>query len=176
LDLRLLMGRQWLKMLAKHVGGFADGYRGRYRITAPDPTDRNSAAILAHPEAWQRIQAVATRAMDGYAFYEHVTTGGDATDGVGVPPGQRDAVRELATRFVAWLDELFLRPGELDDDAWLPPRFEYGFRASAPTGAVRRVRRGVPHRPLDWYRVDVEARGEPTTRRAIWQDHTCCRS
>jgi hypothetical protein len=175
LDLRLLMGRQWLKMLAKHVGDFADGYRDRYRITAPDPTDRNSAAILAHPEAWQRIQAVATRAMDGYTFYEHVTTGGDATDGAGVPPGQRDAVRELATRFVVWLDELFLRPGEPDDDAWLPPRFEYGFRANAPTGAVRRGYGAEEYYTgrLDWYSVDVAPEPSPTTPAAADpQDHT----
>ena len=47
-DLRLLMGRQWLKMLAKHVGDFAGEYRGRYPIAAPDPTDRDSAAVVAH--------------------------------------------------------------------------------------------------------------------------------
>ncbi len=163
LDLRLLMGRQWLKMLVKHVGDFADGYRDRYGITAPDPTDRGSAAIVAHPEAWQRVQAVATRAMDGYAFYEHVTHGGDATDGVAVPPGQRDAVREQATRFIVWFDQLFLRPTETDDDAWLPPRFEYGFRATAPTGAAQRgfVADEYYTGRLDWYSVDAEP--EPVT-------------
>jgi hypothetical protein len=175
LDLRLLMGRQWLKMLARHVGDFADSYRGRYRIAAPDPADRDSAAILAHPEAWQRVQAAATRAMDGYALYEHITTGGDATDGVAVPQGQQDAVRELATRFVAWFDELFLRPGAPEDDAWLPPRLEYGFRASAPTGAVQRgfVAEEYYTGRLDWYSVDAEP--EPVAATGTGpdpQDHT----
>lgn len=165
LDLRLLMGRQWLKMLAKHVGDFADGYRDRYGIAAPEPNDRASAAVLAHPEAWQRVQAVATRMMDGQAFYEHVTTGGDATDGVAVPQNQQDAVRTLATRFVAWFDELFLQPDAPDDDAWVPPRLEYAFRASAPAGVTRRgyVAEEYYTGRLDWYSVDADPEPIATT-------------
>ena len=79
--------------------------------------------------------------MDGYAFYEHVKSGGDATDGVAVPPGQQGAVGDQASRFVAWFDELFLQP-EAPADAWLPPRLEYGFSASAPNDAGRRQVRG----------------------------------
>jgi hypothetical protein len=163
-DLRLLMGRQWLKMLAKHVGDFASEYRGQYPIAMSDPTDRGSAALAAHPEALQRMEAVATRMMDGYAFYEHVTSGGDATDGVAVPPGQRGAVREQATRFAAWFDELFLQPA-VPDDAWVPPRLEYGFRASAPAGAAPRgfVADEYYQGRLDWYSVDAD----PTPAAAV---------
>jgi hypothetical protein len=157
LDLRLLMGRHWLRMLAKHVGDFADTYRDRYPITPPDPTDRDDAAVLAHPEAWQRVEAVATRAMDGYAFYEHLTAGGDAVDGVPVPAGQRDAVRAQATRFVEWFQELFLQPAP-DDDAWIPDRLEYGFSAAAPKGGSQRryVAEEYYRGRLDWYTVDVD--------------------
>lgn len=158
LDLRLLMGRQWLKMLAKHVGDFAAAYRDQYPIAVPDPTDRGSAAVVAHPEAWQRVQAVATRMMDGHTFYEHVKSGGDAIDGVAVPPGQRDAVRDLALRFMAWFEELFLQPEHPADDAWLPPRLEYGFRAAAPHGTGRRqyVAEEYYTGGLDWFSVDAD--------------------
>jgi hypothetical protein len=172
-DLRLLMGRQWLKMLAKNVGDFAAEYRGRYAIVAPDPTDRESAASAAHLEAWERLEAVATRMMDGYAFYEHVTSGGDATDGVAVPPGQQAAVRSLATRFVAWFDDLFLQPRP-DDDAWVPPRLEYAFSATAPKDAARRrfVAEEYYHGGLDWYSVDAAPERPAVAPGPDPQDHT----
>jgi hypothetical protein len=173
-DLRLLMGRQWLKMLAKHVGDFAGEYRGQYPIAVPDPTGRDSAALAAHPEAWQRVEAVATRMMDGYAFYEHVKSGGDATDGVAVPPGKQGAVRDQATRFVAWFDELFLQPGA-PDDAWLPPRLEYAFSASAPSDAGPRgfVADEYYQGRLDWYSVDADpAPAPPAVAGPDPQEHT----
>lgn len=175
LDLRLLMGRQWLKMLAKSVGDFADAYALQYPITVPDPTAEEQAAFVAHPEVWQRAAAVAGRMMDGYAFYRHVLGGGDPNQGTGVPTGQQDAVRDLAGRFVAWFEDLFLQPETPDDDAWLPSNLEYGFSASAPRGSAQRrfVAEEYFHGRLDWYNVDVDP--EPTSATiaaADPQDHT----
>jgi hypothetical protein len=157
LDVRLLMGRQWLKMVARHVGDLAGEYRRQYPVAAPDLADRAAAAMAAHPEALQRIQAVAGRAMDGHTLYEHLKSGGDATDGVAVPAGRHDDVRALATRFVDWFKDLFLQPDTPDDDAWLPDRLEYGFTASAPSDTVWRGYVAEEHYQgrLDWHAVDA---------------------
>ena len=176
LDLRLLMGRHWLKMLAKHVGDFGDDYRGRYRIIAPDPTNRADAPVAAHREAWQRFEAVAGRMMDGYAFYDHLRSGGDALDGVTIPDTtQQTSVRQLAARFMTWFDELFLQPPEPDDSAWLPSRLEYGFSATAPRGTAQRryVADEYYQGRLDWYCLDVDPESTtPSSSAADPQAHT----
>src|SRR5207247_10473806 len=72
LDLRLAMGRRWLAMAAP-VHDYRADFIGHYRIELPDPGDPADAAICAHPEAWAAVAAVAGRAMDGGALYEHLT-------------------------------------------------------------------------------------------------------
>ncbi|MCP3857289.1 MAG: hypothetical protein GY698_21580 [Actinomycetia bacterium] len=158
LDLRLLMGRRWLRMLAKHVGDFAADYRKKYPIDAPDATDEFDAAIVAHQAAWQRVAAVAGRTMDGYEFYRHLAAGGDAVDGISVPPAQQTATRDQAARFVGWFDELFLQPTDPNDNAWLPERLEYSFSATATEDSAQRRYTGAEYYQgrLDWYSLDVE--------------------
>lgn len=162
LDLRLLLGRQWLRMLAAEIGDFRDDYRSRYPITEPDPDRPEDAAVAAHAEGWQRVAAVAGRMMDGYTFYRHVRDGGDAVEGTGVPPEAADDARALAERFVAWFDDLLLEPGEGEDDAWDPRAFEYGFSLAAGAGAGRHAYRAPGHRGghLDWYSLDPAAGAE----------------
>src|SRR5574338_572287 len=91
LDLRLAVGRRWLKLLnreASRPGGlsadYRDAYLNHYRVPVPDPTQKTDAAICAHPEVWQLVGAVAERAMDGIALLEHVAAqGGQAFEGIG---------------------------------------------------------------------------------------------
>ena len=69
-DIRLLMGRHWLKVVAA-VGNYADAYitAPAYAIPAPDPTQAADADRCASPEVWQFFSALAGRAMDGGALY-----------------------------------------------------------------------------------------------------------
>ena len=55
LDLRLQMGRRWLKMIPS---GAADEFKKQYRIVAPDPPTTAEPLICAHIEAWQQFKAV----------------------------------------------------------------------------------------------------------------------
>ena len=66
LDLRLLMGRQWLKLLRRSVDDFTQAYINRYPIALPDPSLKKDAQLCAHQEIWQTFAAVAGRCMDGY--------------------------------------------------------------------------------------------------------------
>ena len=51
------------------------------RSPRPDPTQNSNVDVCAHPEACDTFQAMATRAMDGGAFYEYL------------PPIRRTTVR-----------------------------------------------------------------------------------
>ena len=83
LDLRLLMGRQWLALVAD-VADYRGAFVDAYPIVPPDPTKREDAADAAHPEVRQLFAAVAGRAMDGGALYEHLVggAGNHSYDGV----------------------------------------------------------------------------------------------
>lgn len=161
LDLRLLMGRQWLKLLGA-LGGYAQAFIDAYPIDEPDPTQRADAAIAAHPESWSVFAAVAGRRMDGGKLYLHLKANpaNRAYDGVtGIADGDKPALDDLAARFVAWFERLVYQPPAEDADAWLPDRLEYQFKVSAPQGSGEKVLAAEEyyHGHLDWYNFDVDA-------------------
>ena len=72
LDLRLLMGRHWLKLLNKATLSLKQEFTDEYGFEAPDPDDKLDAPICAHVEVWQQFAAVANRGLDGYKLYQHL--------------------------------------------------------------------------------------------------------
>jgi hypothetical protein len=164
LDLRLVMGRQWLKMTAG-VGDYREAFIDHYGIELPATPGPGDADRFAHPEAWQAFAAVAGRRMDGGKLYLHlIDTGANhAYDGVaGVDPADHAALDEQAERFVRWFERLFLQPADAQETAWVPERLEYQFSCSAPgtDGEEVFVAEEYAQGRLDWYSVDFDADSE----------------
>lgn len=160
LDIRLLMGRQWLKMMAT-IADYSAAFVEKYPILAPDPTRREDAYICAHPEAWQAAAALAGRRMDGGALYVYLTevTGRHAWDGIpGILTTHQSAIDDVAKAFVNWFTTTFTQPPSKNEDAWLSDRLEYQFACSAPEGASETVfdAEEYYHGRLDWYNLDVD--------------------
>jgi hypothetical protein len=155
LQLQLLMGRQWLKMLP--VAGLRSEYIRQYPIQQPDPTSPADASICAHQDAWSEFAAHAGRAMNGAAFYQHLKTpGAHAADGIAGSGGHEADLDKAAARFVAWVEALVAQPSAAD--AWLPERLEYQFSASAPAGpGVETVLTASEyyHGHIDWYSTEL---------------------
>ncbi len=155
LDLRLLMGRQWLKMLP-----FPDlrrAFLDKYPITGPNPKAEADFTVCAHPEAWSAVAAAAGRRMDGAAFYDHLKgPGGRASDGIEGVAGREAILDKAGTAFVDWFEKLIAQPGA--DNAWVPDRMEYRFACSAPEKGGENVLTGEEyyHGRLDWYSVDID--------------------
>jgi hypothetical protein len=163
LDLRLLMGRQWLALTKKKVGDYRQPFLDAYPFTAPDPSSNDEADRCAHPEVWQLFAAVAGRAMDGGALYAYLTADPThhAYDGVvGIAAGDQGAIDECATLFREWFSRLFLQPPPAGDDAWTPERLEYQFATSAPLPAGEKVYVADEYYQgeLDWHSLDVDSR------------------
>ena len=164
LDLRLLMGRQWLKLIAD-VADYRQPFLDAYPITAPDPSLPDDADRAAHPEVWQAFAAVAGRRMDGGALYEHlkVAAGNHPYDGVvGIADADKPELDLRAGRFVAWFERLFLQPPAEGEDAWDAARLEYRFACSAPEADGEKVYAAEEYHGghLDWWAFDVD-RSEP---------------
>ncbi|MCW5557783.1 MAG: hypothetical protein KIT22_08125, partial [Verrucomicrobiae bacterium] len=108
LDLRLLMGRHWLKMIAPVSAASVPQFVAQYAVHAPDPTQPADFPICAHPESWSSFQAAAGRRMDGAKLYFHLIAapGNKASDGIAALAGMDAVVDPIAQRFVRWFEKL----------------------------------------------------------------------
>lgn len=156
LDIRLLMGRQWLK-LAAPVGDFSSFFIGQYPITRPDPANPADAYRTAHPEVWASFAAVAGRQMDGGKLYKHLKDGNLAAADLAASAADQAKINTLGDKFVLWFERIFLQPAGLENDAWEPDRLEYQFSVSAPVADGEKVLAAEEyyHGRLDWYNLSI---------------------
>jgi len=158
-DIRLLMGRYWLKLIAR-VGDYAHAFitAPAYAIPLPDPT--SDADRCMSPEVWQAFSALAGRAMDGGALYLYLRADPShhAYDGIPtIASGDYHAIDDCATRFLSWFERQFYQP-PANDDAWIPASLEYQFSTSAPVAEGEKVYVADQYYQgqLDWYSLDID--------------------
>jgi len=164
LDIRVLMGRRWLKLVAPlepAEPGLRDQFIAKFAITAPNPAQPASAAICAHQDAFQLVSALAGRAMDGWLLYRQLTgvPPKHAHDGITLADASSPSGIEAAEAlFLKWYEDLFYQPLETVDDAWRPERLEYAFDCSAPRAGAEMVLTAEEyyHGHLDWYNLDID--------------------
>jgi hypothetical protein len=164
-DLRLIIGRRWLKLLAAAppLRQLRQAYLDRYPIPLPDPAADADTERVAHAEVWSALQAVAGRRMDGYLLYRHIKDGGHAYDGISnTNTSMRNQLDALGGRLVSWFDGLIDQPP--GDGSWDPRRLEHRFSvAAAPAGAAgAETVLTAPEYPggeLDWHAFSVDPRG-----------------
>lgn len=168
LDIRLLMGRQWLKLVVPIAPGLKGAYIGEYKIDKPDPTSRDDATVCAHSAVWQQFAAVAKRAMDGYELYRRIKAGSAAHANIAPANTQaiRDQIDAAAARWVEWYEALFYQPAhEETNPSWRPSYLEHQFACSAPKGSTEKVLAASEYHQghLDWYSLDIDPDGAPLT-------------
>ena len=176
LDLRLLLGRHWLRSISD-LGPYDAEFIGAYAIEMPDPANPDHAQLCAHLEVWQSFAAAAGRRMDGWQLYEHLTShsANRPDDGVaGISAGDRTTLELRGREFVEWVRNLILAPAGEGNDAWTPDRLEYqcAIAASAETGERVFVAEEYRGGSLDWYAFDASAAAsslaeEPTPTPAL---------
>ena len=163
LDIRLLMGRQWLKLISPAHAALKGDYIKRYGFDRPDPQLESDARICAHQDTWQQFAAVSGRCMDGYALYEYLATEATpahrASDDIAAVTtnGEREALDLLAERFKRWFEGLFYQPLDDPNASWRPSYLEHQFSCSAPVEGSEKVLVADEyyHGHLDWYNLDV---------------------
>ena len=145
LDIRLLMGRQWLKYLqSAGLSALKPQFlqHTSYQIIEPDPTSRSDAFLTAHPAVWQSFSALEGRAMDGanLYFYLKADNSHHAYDGITLAnDGDKTVIDGLADKFVQWYEQLFYQPDQDQNDAWLPQQLEYQFAVAAPQNGAEKI-------------------------------------
>ncbi|MCB9081828.1 MAG: hypothetical protein H6555_08980 [Lewinellaceae bacterium] len=166
LDIRLLVGRHWLKLLTMAgFGAYAAGFVKAFGVAPATPDTRQGAPVCAHAESWQHIAAVAGRKMDGYQWLEYLSdhpiprTYADLAPALAIDPGDIGDIDTLAQRLQDWFAQLFQQPAQITQQAWKPDQLEYQFNCAAPQGAGEQVFRADEyyHGRLDWYNFDLDA-------------------
>lgn len=175
LDIRILMGHHWGKMLtAKGLfPAYASDFRRAFSVEAVDPTDEADALVCAHREAWQHQMAYAGRAMDGYTWYRWAADHPSPRDFTTLPaplaiaPGDAPTLDQMADSYVAWFNRLIDQPTTADENAWDPSRLEYRFSCSAPLAGGRKELAASEYYQgdLDWYALDVAPPSDAAARR-----------
>lgn len=156
LDLRLLMGRHWLRLLDK--GGFLNNLKSdyllKYEFKAPDPTNEDDIQICAHLEVWQQFAAVTKRCIDGYKLYLDLA---NKMDKVSTPVGSESIFDDLRNHFVQWFEKLYFQPKMDKNPSWKPSYLEHQFACSAPLKKKEKVLIADEyyHGHMDWYNLDV---------------------
>jgi len=160
MDIRLMMGRHWLKMM-QEAGISKQEFITQYPFEPGDPNDPDQAKIFSRKDTWQAFAAYKGRAMDGYRLYEHLTAdaGNHAYDPFDeAPPGsQKTTIENLEEPFIEWFRSFFLQPRKEDNDAWLPSHLEYQFNCSGIEEGREKIyaAREYYHGHLDWYNLDI---------------------
>jgi hypothetical protein len=158
LDIRLQMGRYWLKLIAG-IGDFAVTYVALYPIEAPDPGDPRHAPATAHPGVVQSFAAAAGRRMDGWRFLLHLETPGTAaSDGVNAGAAEAARLDDMAKPFRAWFARQYVAPPAPAEDAWQPERLEYGFAVAGAARGGEKVLAAAEFAGgrLDWFSCDID--------------------
>jgi hypothetical protein len=146
-DLRVAMGRRWMKLLSP--SSLRPKFLARWAIRLPDPTSDADAPLVSHPDVWAMMQAIAGRVMDGYELYAHLKGGGHAYDGIsGVPTPQKADLDKLAAKFIAWFEDLIAQPAA--PVAFDPVRLEHRFALGLPGETVLAAAE-YPGGGLDWH-------------------------
>ena len=160
LDLRLAMGRRWMKLMSPHPPPVRDKIMARWAITPPDPTSDADVPLIAHPDVWATLRAVAGKVLDGYELYAHLKAGGHPYDGVsGLNQHQKQDLDALVPRFVSWFEDLIAQP--TGSEAFDPTRLEHRFAVAAPesTGETVLAAAEFPGGTLDWYGFSYDRSG-----------------
>jgi hypothetical protein len=171
LDLRIAMGRRWMRLMSTYPRPLQNKVLARWPIPLPDPASDDDVPLVAHPEVWATVQAVSGRVMDGYELYRHLKGGGRPYDGItGLDAQQRILLDALTGRFVSWFDDLIAQPA--GPEAFDPTRLEHRFAVAAPEGAGETVLVAAeyPGGTLDWHAFSYDnsgtslgAAGQPMT-------------
>lgn len=157
IDIRLQMGRYWLKLIKFKGLHYETEFIKNYAFDLP-ASSRSEDYIYAHQDVWKTYSAISGRCMDGYALYEALKTGQLASESIVNTDPDMTALNDLGPGFISWYNNMFYQPDDENNDAWLPDRLEYQFECVAESANEDKLLSAAEyyHGHLDWYAFDIE--------------------
>lgn len=157
LDLRLQMGKYWLKLLkSKSLESYYEKYVKEYSFSLPDK-DRTTDYIYAHKEELQTWQLISGRCVDGYELIQAISSGLQASSNIVLNDATHELIlNNLGKEILIFYNNNYLQPNDTNN-AWLPDRLEYkaSFTDSASEKNTLKAEE-YHHGHLDWYAFNLE--------------------
>jgi hypothetical protein len=171
IDVRLHLGKYWIKLLQSKSLSYAADYITKYAFVLPAKT-RATDYIYSQKNTLQTYKAISGRSMDGYLLLAYLLTGGSAADGITNTDPDKTTLNNLGKEFVTWYQKTYLQPLQTEDNAWLPNQLEYNFtcNAEAPDASKLLVAQEYYDGYLDWYAFNTQ-RSTPSNK-GIIKDET----
>ncbi|MBX3082872.1 MAG: hypothetical protein KF716_14630 [Anaerolineae bacterium] len=159
---RARLGRQWLKLL-KPIGNFQALYIDTFGFLDP-ATDLDEAHLRSDRQAWQTLEALKGRAVDGARLLEAMYSQPNqhAIWLAQVVPNTANRTKILAATetFKRSIERTYSQPQSTDDPSWASSYLEYQFACAAPAtpaGDQQTVLVADQYHQghLDWYSFDL---------------------
>jgi hypothetical protein len=158
---RARLGRMWLKLL-KPIGDFAALYIETFNFLDP-LAGLDEAQLRSDRQAWQTLEALKGRAVDGARLLETMYTQPDQhaewVTQVVTNATQRTKILAAAEAFKRSVERTYSQPEPNDDPSWAASYLEYQFACAAPADPAGDqqtvlVADQYHHGHLDWYSFD----------------------
>ena len=166
IDIRLEMGRYWLKLIKKDYFNYISKFIKEYTFQLPIK-DKTTDYIYAHKDVWQQYAAISGRCMDGYKLYGYLKSPPThkVSDNISLAISNSDktGIDKMGEVFCKWFETLYYQPIEEKNNAWLPEKLEYQFACSVPENSTEKVliAEEYYHGHLDWYAFAIDAKSQP---------------
>lgn len=160
LGLQLELGNIWFKLIAKVYPSDTATLFATFLEAFPiEALDVNSGPEKNSNKGAVKIRTLVTaRSMNGYALYEYLRDGGNATD---YAPGYPDLDNQQV-KFLQWLRNTYYFPVTNDDISWSQDQLEYQCAVSAPLDGTPTANQHVlladkyKRGTIDWYSFDLD--------------------
>lgn len=164
IDIRVIMGRQWKKILKVASGGaFEDvflSYLSNYGFKELNLDLEEDILIYSDQSSYQYYQSIQGRQLDGYSIYVDFKSGVDKTNS--------SMTQNTKDKYIFWYENLFFQPLHAASDegqerkqyhnpSWSPSNLEHKFSCFAIVneGEKSFIADEYYHGQLDWYNLDV---------------------
>lgn len=157
LDIRLQMGRYWLKLLETKGLNFRIEFIAKYSFELP-ARDRSTDYIYAHKNVWQQYAAISGRCIDGYKLFQYIIEPGKAaSDDIITTDPEKTELDNLGIQFKDWYTKMYYQPTDEQNNAWLPEKLEYQFECSGTADHEEKNLKAQEYYygHLDWYAFDI---------------------
>ena len=158
MDLRILMGRRWLKSIKKS-GDFKQHFINKYPINLLEEGKPEQAHISANVESIQYIKAMSGKMMDGFLLYQKMDENDTFLEGI--EEDNKIDLKEKAIEFKKWFESLYSQPVNASSDAWDPAALEYQFSLATDksngSGNINYNASEYYTGHLDWYSMDFKS-------------------
>jgi hypothetical protein len=161
---RAQMGRHWFKLLGP-TSELRAAYLTEYGFEYPSAGGEEEARLRSDRKAWQTLEALKGRVVDGEKLIEAIRSGRHETwlAGVIADSAERQRIIKVAEQLGKWFDRVYDQPSELDNSAWADSYLEYQFACAAPADEAGEkqtvlIAEQYHHGNLDWYSFDIDAK------------------